>query len=246
AGYVATRIQQATANVLNQFLGPAYQPPAAPSNLAAAAVSSSQINLTWADNASNEAAYTVQRSPNGSTGWTVVTSTLPANTTSYADTGLSPGTYYYQVQASNDNGSSALSNVASAAMPPAAPSNLAATGVSPSQINLTWADNASNETGYTVERSPDGSTGWAVLTSTLPANTTGYADTGLAAGSYSYRVRATNAVGGSPYSNVATGATASQAAEPVVAAAGDIACDPTDLDYNGGLGKNGNCQQKAT
>ena len=55
-----------------------------------------------------------------------------------------------------------------------------------------------------------------------------------------------HAVGGSPYSSVATGATASQAAEPVVAAAGDIACDPTDLDYNGGLGKNGNCQQKAT
>src|SRR5207244_3289548 len=130
--------------------------------------------------------------------------------------------------------------------PPAAPSSLAAAAVSSSQINLTWADNASNEAAYTVERSPNGSTGWPVVTPTLPANTTGYADTGLAAGSYSYRVRATNAVGGSPYSNVATGATAAQAAAPVVAAAGDIACDPTDLDYNGGLGQNGNCQQKAT
>src|SRR2546427_13029618 len=36
-------------------------PPAAPSNLAAAAVSSSQINLTWKDNSSNEQGFKIQR-----------------------------------------------------------------------------------------------------------------------------------------------------------------------------------------
>ncbi|TMK63139.1 MAG: hypothetical protein E6G53_12105 [Actinobacteria bacterium] len=34
--------------------------------------------------------------------------------------------------------------------------------------------------------------------------------------------------------------------DPVVAAAGDIACDPSDPGYNGGLGVSARCQQKAT
>ena len=34
--------------------------------------------------------------------------------------------------------------------------------------------------------------------------------------------------------------------DPVIAAAGDIACDPSDPGYNGGLGMTGRCQQKAT
>jgi hypothetical protein len=42
---------------------------------------------------------------------------------------------------------------------PAAPTNLVATTVSTSQVNLTWTDNATNETGYAVKRSTDGSPG---------------------------------------------------------------------------------------
>jgi hypothetical protein len=77
-------------------------------------VSSSEIDLSWQDNATDETGFTVERSPDGST-WTIVTSSLPADATSYADTGLSPGTtYLYRVKASNANGSSAYSNTASA------------------------------------------------------------------------------------------------------------------------------------
>jgi hypothetical protein len=36
--------------------------------------------------------------------------------------------------------------------PPAAPTNLVATAVSSSQINLTWTDNSNNETGFKIER----------------------------------------------------------------------------------------------
>ena len=36
------------------------------------------------------------------------------------------------------------------------------------------------------------------------------------------------------------------AGDPVIAAAGDIACDPTNSNFNGGLGLNGSCHQKYT
>ena len=69
-GVTDARIQRATANVLNRFLGTVPPPtvPAAPSGLVASAVSSSAIDLAWTDNASNESGYTVERSPNGTSG----------------------------------------------------------------------------------------------------------------------------------------------------------------------------------
>src|SRR5439155_1391241 len=90
---------------------------------------------------------------------------------------------------------------------PAAPSNLVANAVSMSQINLTWADNANNETGFVVERSPNGTDTWTQI-ATPAQNATSYNDTGLTASTqYFYRVRATNAVGPSGNSNVANATT---------------------------------------
>src|SRR5215207_11399841 len=40
--------------------------------------------------------------------------------------------------------------------------------------------------------------------------------------------------------------TADAAADPVIAAAGDIACDPSDPGYNGGRGTAHRCRQRAT
>ena len=88
--------------------------PVAASNLSANAISSSQINLSWTDNSSNESSFKVQRSIDGANFTTVTT--LAANTTSYSDTGLSAATtYYYRVIASNGAGDSSPSNVASTA-----------------------------------------------------------------------------------------------------------------------------------
>jgi acid phosphatase type 7 len=42
------------------------------------------------------------------------------------------------------------------------------------------------------------------------------------------------------------GGTASAKGDPVIAAAGDIACDPSNADFNGGQGTNGACEQQAT
>ena len=80
--------------------------------------------------------------------------------------------------------------------------------MSASQINLTWSDNAANETGFVIERCQGaGCNNFAVLTP-VGANTTSYSNTGLAAStSYSYRVAATNGAGTSPYSNTASATT---------------------------------------
>ena len=88
-------------------------PPAAPSNLAATAVSQSQINLTWRDNSGVELNYIVSRSTTAGGPYTDI-ATLAANTTSYNNTGLNANaTYYYVVRARNDTGSSANSNESS-------------------------------------------------------------------------------------------------------------------------------------
>jgi fibronectin type 3 domain-containing protein len=79
--------------------------PAAPTGLTAAASSSSQIDLTWTDNATDETGYRVERSTDGVNFAAVAT--LDPDSTSYADTGLDASThYYYQIVAFNADGDS--------------------------------------------------------------------------------------------------------------------------------------------
>ena len=84
---------------------------------------------------------------------------------------------------------------------PAAPSNLTTTQVLATQINLAWVDNSNNETGFIIERSPNGVNWSSIVTTT--ANITAYNDTGLTCNQhYYYRVRATNAAGDSANTHV--------------------------------------------
>src|SRR5262249_52768438 len=72
---------------------------------------------------------------------------------------------------------------------PASPSNLNAAEVSSGGINLSWADNSMNESGFKIERSTDGTTFTQIAT--VASNTTTYASAGLnASHKYYYRVRA--------------------------------------------------------
>jgi hypothetical protein len=83
---------------------------------------------------------------------------------------------------------------------PAAPSDLTAEAISSSQIKLVWADHASNETGFQIERKTG--TGVFRQIGTVGANKTSGSDVGLAASTaYTYRVRAYNKSGSSAYSN---------------------------------------------
>jgi hypothetical protein len=182
--------------------------PNAPSEMDAVLVSQTEIDLSWVDNASDEAGYEIERSINNTT-WNMV-GTLDLDATSFSDGNLEPQTNYcYRTRAFNDGGFSEYSNVACASTPslPASPSDLSATTVSQSQIDLTWTDNASDEDGFELERSLDGSMDWT-LVATLGADVTSYSDTDLSSGTtYYYRVRAFNALGGSSYSNTASAMT---------------------------------------
>jgi titin len=89
---------------------------------------------------------------------------------------------------------------------PNAPTGLTATAASTSAIALTWGDNAGNETGYYVQRSPDGSS-WALI-ATLASNATSFNDSWLNADTtYYYQVYAYNSVGNSGFSNTASAKT---------------------------------------
>lgn len=65
--------------------------PSVPANFAAQAYSATQIALAWSDS-SNETGYRIERNI-GEDPWKVVAE-LPANATSYLDSGLGNGTYY--------------------------------------------------------------------------------------------------------------------------------------------------------
>ena len=107
------------------------------------------------------------------------------------------------------------------AIPPSQPTNLGATAVSASQINLGWTASTDNVgvSGYLVERCP-GNPCSASFTQvgTVSGTTTSYNDTGLAASTtYGYQVRATDSAGNrSSYSNTASATTG----VPVASAAG--------------------------
>ncbi len=103
-------------------------PPPAPSNLTAAAVSSDQINLNWFDHADNESGFRIERRTTGD--FSLLGST-PANTTSYMDIGLNyETTYTYRVYAYNAAGNSVYCNEALSTThsppPPPPPVDLAA------------------------------------------------------------------------------------------------------------------------
>ena len=78
------------------------------------AQSTHRIQLNWADHAENEEGYWIERSTGPGEDFELIAS-VPANTTSYQDPGLSHSTtYYYRVSAYNIKGDSDYTQVISA------------------------------------------------------------------------------------------------------------------------------------
>jgi len=293
---------------IKYIYGTAPTTPNAPSNLVATAVSTSQINLTWQDNSSDETGFKIERRT--ASGSYSQIATVGAGVTSYSNTGLSAGTtYYYRVKAYSSAGDSGYSNEASATTlpppppapalkspasgatipsltpklewnastgavsyglqvstssgftnllvnevgitdlfcdipegilqwnttyywrvnaansfgstsswsssryfktaigpPPEPPSDLIATPISSSRIDLAWQDNSSDETGFKIERRT--ASGSYSQIATVGASVTSYSNTGLSASTtYYYRVRAYKATLNSAYCEEASATT---------------------------------------
>lgn len=112
----------------------------------------------------------------------------------------------------------------------AAPSAVTATPAGATQINLAWTDNATNETGFRVERCGGaGCSNFAQVGTDLAANTVAYTDVGLTANTlYNYRVRAFNATAVSAYSDIAPATTAAISNSFTMVGAGEISTCNSD------------------
>ena len=97
-------------------------------------------------------------------------------------------------------------------MSPSAPTNLTATAQGANQINLEWHAPTNNGgaaiSGYKIQRSPNGNSGWTDLVNNTGNNDTEYSDTGLdPVTTRHYRVFAINPIGTSDASNVTNATT---------------------------------------
>lgn len=184
--------------------------------------------VTWtpgADNGSPITGYTVTASPGGAT------LTVAADRVSASMINLSNGVpYTFTVRATNAVGTSSASAPSAAVTPaavPAAPAGVIATRGDKSAI-VTWTpavDNGSPITGYTVTASPGGAT--VVLTGTKTTTTLKDLINGL---SYTFTVRATNAVGTSPASPASAAITPAAVPAPpigLIATRGDKSAQVT-------------------
>jgi gliding motility-associated-like protein len=100
----------------------------------------------------------------------------------------------------------AFAPVTSPTSPPSKPASLIASSLSATGIRLNWIDNSTNETGFEIERSSDG-TNFTLFT-TVAANASTYTNIGLTTSTaYYYRIRAIGSAGNSGYSNIANATT---------------------------------------
>ena len=156
---------------------PPSAPPPSAYVVAAAPASSSMVmvTVTWTDT-SAAPSYRLYRSLDGPSNWELLASGsynyFPAD---------SERTVCYRAVAYNAAGDSEPSS-AVCVVPPAGPTNLVATPVDATTLELTWSDNSAAESGYevwAVDRwSSDcfsaGYSEWEALVATLPPNTTSW------------------------------------------------------------------------
>src|SRR6185436_11372668 len=122
--------------------------------------------------------------------------------------------YTYRVAAANVAGFSAPTNTVSVVVGvvslPVAPTTLTATLQAGPLVQLTWTDNAVNETAFRIERSTNGGA-FTLLATASPLAATGtvtFNDTAVQPTAtdqtYAYRVAAVNVGGASAFTNTAS------------------------------------------
>ena len=146
-----------------------------PTSLTATLATGPEVDLAWVDNTTNETGFIVERADNG--GAFNLINSPAANSTTFADTSVALGnTYIYRVAAVTPDGTSPYSNEVTIVVDvPAAPTNLQTialpTGTGLEMMIVGWADNANNETGFTMEWATDAAFTANFGTQDVPANT---------------------------------------------------------------------------
>lgn len=173
----------------------ALHPPKAPQNLVCK--ENGSINLVYDDVSTNETAFHYEYSE-GDNQHFIEFTTVPADWVNvYSSFTMKDTTLYFiRVRAKNDAGFSDYSNEFSFTTKARGPSNLLASPKSESNIFLSWIDNSTSESKFTIERSENDSLHYQVIDS-LQANTgyssqMGYNDRTVKSGiKYFYRIIAT-------------------------------------------------------
>lgn len=145
---------------------------AAPTNLSATSVSTSEIDLSWQNNDPNANGIEIDRSTDG-INFSPVT-TVDTSQGEFQDVGLSDATHYwYNVIALDDSGNSDPATTDQWTQVNA-PSNLSATIPMSGEVDLTWTNDSANANQFIVYRSTDG-TNFSYIGSTDGSTT--YQDT---------------------------------------------------------------------
>jgi chitodextrinase len=183
--------------------------PAAPEDLAARAVSTTEIALSFRDANPTAVAHRLERSDDGGLHFREIQRLQPG-IRSHADRGLLPGqSYHYRARAENSSGTSVYSDTVSAAtleIPPSPPRQLQALATSARRIALTWTAGDTTEDGFRIERRL-GTNDFGALATTA-AGVTRYDDATVEPSrTYTYRVLAFNTGGTSRFSEPAAATT---------------------------------------
>jgi hypothetical protein len=169
-------------------------------------------------------------------------------------TGLGNGLHSFSVRATDPAGNPDPTPATASwtvSIPASAPVNSVLPSISgaTSQGSMLVADPGTwtnSPTGFLYQWRRCNATG-ASCVDIASATGTGYLTTATDVGStLRVNVTASNAGGSATATSNATPKIVAATADPVIAAAGDIACDPHDTKFNAGNGTNSTCRQKAT
>ena len=181
--------------------------PGAPSGLTATAVGGTRIDLAWDEPLERGdtaiTGYRIEWSADGRSGWRDLVANTGSTDRTHADTVAPETTRHYRVSAINGQGPGSPSEVARARSgAPGAPSGLT-DGGRRHAIDLAWDEPLERGdtaiTGYRIEWSADGRSGWRDLVANTGSTDRTHADTVAPETTRHYRVSAINGQGpGSP------------------------------------------------
>ena len=171
----------------------------APTNLSVSAISEAKILLSWVDNCNFEEGYRIERDSGSGSGYVEI-GYVRSSQTSYIDSVNYSADYTYRVAGYTASNVSTWETSTSINTNIHAPSELFATALNDSEIELSWTDNTSYETGFKIER--DDGSGYTEI-GNVSADVTEYTDTGLTFGQiYNYRIAAYTLVNTSSWTTI--------------------------------------------